>query len=146
VTATTRVRRPQRATSSDPPEGSFVSPFLRHALVLALTAAATYLFAGGLPATEQPATWLVAGAALGVVAALLGRRWLGLLFMVLGAGIGLMLRLNVSLGSGEEALHQLSESAVSYAGALAAAVAGYVVTVAVLEIVLRRRRQVEQAS
>jgi hypothetical protein len=140
VTATTRVRRSRSVTSSDRPEGSFVSPFLRHGLVLALAAAATYLFAGAVPATEQPATWLVAGAVLGVVAALLGRRWLGLLFMVLGAGIGLLLHLNVRLGSGEEAMHQLSENAVVYGGALAVMVVAYVATVAVLAIAFRRRR------
>lgn len=143
MTATARVARSRRSPSGDRPAGSLVSPFVRHVLLLVLAAAAAYLLAGALPATEQLVTWLIAGAALGVIAALLGRRWLGILFMVLGAGIGLLLHLNVRLGSGEEATLRLSENAVLYAGALAAAVVAYVATVAVLESVSRRRRRVE---
>jgi hypothetical protein len=138
VTASAEATRARRTLPRGRRLGSFVSPFIRHVLVLAVAALATYGLAGALPAPEQPTLWLVAAAGLGLVAALLGRRLLGVLFLTAGTAIGLLVHLHIRLGSGEEALHELSEHAALYGAALGASVVAYFVTVLVVEFVARR--------
>lgn len=139
MTAATKVRPPRRVTTRGPDTGSLAGPFVRHLLVLVLTAAAVYLLAGEVPVEGQSSIWLGAAVAIGVVAALLGRRALGVLFVAVGAVVGMMLHLHLRLGSGEAALVELTDGGVGYGTVVAVAVFAYLGTWLVLRYVTRSR-------
>lgn len=118
------------------PPGSLVSPFVRHLAILVLTAAGTFVLATSVSARDQPMTWLLAALAAGVVAALIGRGWLTLPFLLSGLFIGLVLELGARHGTTEQAAQVLTLNWMLYLGL---AVAAALAPVAVL-IVLNARR------
>jgi hypothetical protein len=77
--------------------------------------------------------------AIGVLAALLGRRALGVLFVAVGAAVGMMLYLHFRLGSGEAAMDELTAHGAAYAIAAALAVVVYLGTWLMLRYVTRSR-------
>ncbi len=139
MTAVTKARPRRRVITSGHRSGSLVGPFVRHLLVLALTAAVVYLLAGGVTVEEQFTTWLGVAVAIGVLAALLGRRALGVLFVSVGAAVGMMLHLLVRLGSGEAALAELTARGPAYGIAVAVAMVAYLGTWLLFRYVSRSR-------
>jgi hypothetical protein len=110
--------------------GSLVSPFARHGLIFFAAVSATYLLASRFPAAQEATIWLVGGAVLGVLAGVVGRSWVGLFFLMVGLGIGLLLELHLRLGPGNPAATQeLANNAVIYLASLAALVLGYAAVV-----------------
>ncbi len=139
MTAVTTTRSPRRVGTRRPRTGSLAGPFVRHLLVLVLTAAAVFLLAGQAPVAQQFSAWLGAAVAIGVVAALLGRRLLGVLVLVAGIGIAILLHLHLRLGSGNAAMDELTAHGSAYAIAAALAVVVYLGTWLMLRYVTRSR-------
>ena len=139
MTAVTKARPRRRVITNGHRSGSLVGPFVRHLLVLALTAAVVYLLAGGVTVEEQFTTWLGVAVAIGVLAALLGRRALGVLFVAVGAAVGMLLHLHLRLGSGEAALAELTARGPAYGIAVAVAAVAYLGTWLMLRHMRRSR-------
>ncbi|HSH21065.1 MAG TPA: hypothetical protein VK992_00430 [Candidatus Caenarcaniphilales bacterium] len=114
--------------------------------MFAVAAAATYALAYSMPISAQLTPWLAAAVGLGIVAALLARRILGVLLLATGAFVGLLLHLHIRLASGEAAIHELSVNSQFYGAALAAAVLAYVATVTLLWFLTGRRRRPRRSA
>ncbi|MDP8905602.1 MAG: hypothetical protein M3N29_09895 [Chloroflexota bacterium] len=118
------------------------SPFFRHLAVLLLGAGVMLaLVAPGSPIGSDQAMWLVLGGAAGVIAGLIGRGWLGLLFLLSGIAAGLLLALAWQFGSTEGAAHDLGSHGPAYASVAAVALAGYVLAYLLVLIVGPRLRR-----
>lgn len=119
--------------------GSLVSPVVRHSLIFAGTALAAYAASAELGIAAGQTTWLLAGAAVGVIAALIAMGWLGLPFMTVGAVAGLLLEYHLRLGPTPQAAHQLVDNAGLYLAALATAAVAYLIGGALIILLGRRR-------
>ena len=113
------------------------SPFLRHALIFGGAASATYWLSVNAPATEQSVVWLAGAAVLGVVAGVIGRGWLGVCFLVLGAALGPVLEKHMRLGP--QAAFELTPAAPTYVTALVVLLLAYGATLFLLFLARRRR-------
>lgn len=119
--------------------GSLTSPFLRHTLVFVGIAALFYVLSSALPADQQPVVWTAAAFVAGAVAALLAGGWVGLVFVPIAAGLGVLLELHLRAGPGHTAAAELEAAVPTLLSALAGLAVGYVV-VLLLVGRLRRRR------
>jgi hypothetical protein len=79
----TPARRTRNLTASMAP------PFVRHLLILGLAAAGTFALALVALPHEQPAYWVVAGLAGGLITSLLARGMVGFVVLALGHLIGI---------------------------------------------------------
>jgi hypothetical protein len=107
--------------------GALTSPFVRHLVLLVFVAVDIYLLATALPVGEQPLIWFAGAAALGTIAALIARGWLGLLFLLTGLGAGLLVELHWRLVTTERVAQELSANGEVYLGALVAGALGFAV-------------------
>lgn len=107
--------------------GSLTLPFLRHTLVFVGVAAAAYLLRVYLPVEQQPMLWLAAGLLTGLLAGIVGGGWIGLLFVPLGAALGVMLELHLRLGAGAAALEDLQSAGTILLASAALMLVGYTV-------------------
>ena len=108
------------------------SPLFRHAVLLLLGVGAVLLpsLVLGQSITAQTATWLVTAAVAGVVGGLIGRSWLGLVFVIAGIGLGVGLLLALRLGLTAATQDHLAEHGLEYIALLPTALVGYVLITA----------------
>jgi hypothetical protein len=118
--------------------GSLVGPIVRHTLVALGAGVALYLASAQLPA--ELVSWLLVGAALGAVAAIVSMGWLGLPFLLVGSVAGLLLEHHLRLGPTPQAAHVLVDNLAIYGAGLAVGTVAYVLTAAIITTMLRRRR------
>lgn len=121
--------------------GSLAAVFVRHTLVLVGAALVAYLVGRAVPAEGRSAVWLGAAVALGLIAALVARGWLGVIFLLVGAGLGTLLELHLRTNGGPALGDAIADGRGIYLAALAAAVVAYLALTGLL-IALRRRRGV----
>lgn len=121
---------------SESKPGSLTSPVVRHLASFLIAVAGALALSRIAPATDQPLVWLIGGLVIGLVCALLGRGWLGLLFVVAGLSIGIWFDPNRQFETGADMLHALGSVGPAYL----AAVTGACVAYALVLFVLRRLR------
>lgn len=117
------------------------SPFFRHALVLALGIAAVLVpsLVLAMPIAASVGLWLTLAAGAGLVGAVLGRGWLGVLFVLLGMGAGVLLMLAVQHGAANSAASHLASHSGAYLAVAAVAAAAYAGTAVLISLVSRNR-------
>ena len=118
--------------------GSLVSPFLRHALIFAGVAALAYWLRLTIPIEGAALLWIGAGLLAGLLCGLIGGGWVGLLFLPLGAALGVILELHLRVGPGASALAELQSGGPILLAAGAAMLLAYAVVLVGL-LLLRRR-------
>lgn len=118
--------------------GSLVSPFLRHALILAGVAALAFWLRLNVPTEGQALVWIGAGLLVGLLAGLVGGGWVGLLFLPLGAALGVIVELHLRVGPGAAALAELRAAGPTLLAAGAALVLAYAVALVGLLLLGRR--------
>ncbi|HUG48030.1 MAG TPA: hypothetical protein VMP67_06420, partial [Candidatus Limnocylindria bacterium] len=122
----TRAARSSRTLRRSRRPGSLASPVLRHALVFAWAAAASYWLTLSGPVAQPLLLWLAGAVVVGLLAGAVGRTWLGMPFLVLGSWLGVLLGLQFRAGSGVEALNELSGTAAWLAAFVAVLLVAYV--------------------
>ena len=121
------------------PRFGMTAALMRHGLVLLLAIGAVWTLGVTLDraVSEQPVTWLATSIAVGIVAAIVARGWLGAIFLVAGMLLGIDLLIATQTASSADALAVLREHGWLYAAMTLAALEAYLI--AVLLFVWRRR-------
>jgi hypothetical protein len=100
---------------------------MRHGGPLIVAAALLYGAGKIAPAPEQPAIWLVAAAAAGVMAGLVDRGWLGMVFVGAGIVLGMAIDLATRYHSTDEAAVALATAAWLYLATVLVGAVAYLV-------------------
>ncbi|CAN5779120.1 hypothetical protein BH24CHL6_BH24CHL6_09820 [soil metagenome] len=120
--------------------GSMALLFVRHALIFGGLAALAYGLRALLPAPEQPVVWLGAALLIGASSALIAGGWLGIVFLPVGATLGVLLEQHLRLGPGAPAaVPELGAAAPVLLAALGAMLLAYAALLLFLGFVRRRR-------
>jgi hypothetical protein len=102
-----------------------VGVVLRHLAAFLIGVGGVLALARYAPPAEQPIVWLVGGLVIGLVGALVGRGWLGFLFVATGVAVGVWLDPTRSASAAGSVFDTVSEASMAYAGALIGAVVAY---------------------
>ena len=123
------------------PSYGLSAPLLRHAIVVALAAGA--VIAQGLvlavPVDAQFVSWIAVAVGVGVLSALLARRVLGVLFVVVGTTLGMLAIFVIELGTTATVSVAATAVGLLYLEVLETATLAYLLT-AIMVLSVRRRR------
>jgi hypothetical protein len=137
VTVASRPRVQSHAAHVTRP-GSMASLFLRHALVFAGLAFLAFGLRTYMSVEQQPLLWIGGAAIVGLLSALIAGGWLGLLFLALGALVGVLLEVHLRIGPGAAAARDLQSSGPTLAAALLAMLLAYAGGMVLLGLISRR--------
>lgn len=107
--------------------GSLPIALLRHVGVLAIAVVALYVVGTLGPIEQQTMTWVLVAAAVGAVAGLVDRGWLGLLFLEIGLALGIAAGVVSSHGHADETAAAVAAAAWLYLATLLAGAAAYLI-------------------
>jgi hypothetical protein len=105
---------------------SLTLAFYRHMAILVGAAVLVVALGGFAPIEAQPLAWIAAAAGAGAVAALMSG-WIGLVFLVVGLGIGVVLDLAVRHPATGDTVTRLAANPPWHAAAAVAAVIAFAV-------------------